>query len=132
MNAIRVSALQSGSRAAQPTCLRAISRRGYATDHYKMDTPNKPSRLPILFGVGALLLGGSLYLISGSQKDVKHNDHAAQQSYTQGRNQGRAKGGVDQSKSDLPADAPNHPDNLAASQQKMQDKPTTKKTDPLK
>lgn len=85
-----------------------------------------------LFGVGALLLGGSLYLISGGQKDVKHNDHAAQKSFTQGRNHVGAKGGVNQSKSDLPADAPNHPDNLAASQQKMQDKPPTKKTDPLK
>lgn len=85
-----------------------------------------------LFGVGALLLGGSLYLISGGQRDVKHNDHAAQKSFTQGRNHVGAKGGVNQSKSDLPADAPNHPDNLAASQQKMQDKPPTKKTDPLK
>lgn len=60
---------------------------------------------------------------------MKHNDHAAQK---QGRLAPVSTGGTDQGKSDLPADAPNHPDNLAASQAKMQSKAPTKKTDPLK
>ncbi|KUI53226.1 hypothetical protein VP1G_00687 [Cytospora mali] len=135
MNAIRVSALRSGARSAHPTANRAtLARRGYATDNIRMDTANKPSRLPILIGGAALLIVGGLYVIRGGQKDIAHNDHAAQAGgvYTQGRQSRVSAGGIDQSKSDLPADAPNKPENLAASQEKMQNKAPSKKTNPLK
>ncbi|ROW00675.1 hypothetical protein VSDG_03415 [Cytospora chrysosperma] len=129
MNAIRSSALRSGARAAQPICSRATPRRGYATDHSQMDTDSKPSRLPILLGGAALVLVGGLYAVSSGQRDMKHNDHATQKA---GRLAPTSTGGMDQSKSDLPDDAPNKPENLAASQEKMQSKAPTKKTNPLK
>lgn len=64
---------------------------------------------------------------------MKHNDHAAQAGgeFTQGREQrGSAAGGADESKADLPGDAPNKPDNLAVSEEKMESKAPSKRTDP--
>lgn len=87
-----------------------------------------------LVGGAALLVGGATYTISkGQSDDIKHNDHAAQAGgqFTQGREQqGSTAGAHDQSKADLPGDAPNKPENLAVSEEKMQTKPPSKRTHP--
>lgn len=79
-------------------------------------------------------MGGATYTVSkGQRDDVKHNDHAAQAGgeFTQGREQrGSAAGGLDESKANLPGDAPNKPENLAVSEEKMQSKAPSKWTDP--
>ena len=62
---------------------------------------------------------------------MKHNDHAAQAGgeFTQGREQ-HSRSADDESKADLPGDAPNKPENLAVSEEKMQSKAPSKRTDP--
>lgn len=87
-----------------------------------------------LIGAACLIAGATTYTISRGQAGVKHNDHAAQAGgeYTQGREQrgSAAAGGQDASKEDLPGDAPNKPENLAVSEEKMQGKAPSKRTDP--
>ncbi|KAL1851321.1 hypothetical protein Daus18300_012626 [Diaporthe australafricana] len=100
------------------------------------DTPKNSGNLPAFAGIGAasLLTGATTYTIAKGQADVKHNDHAAQAGgeFTQGREQhgSTAAGGLDASKADLPGDAPNKPENLAVSEEKMQEKAPSKRVDP--
>ena len=64
---------------------------------------------------------------------MKHNDHAAQAGgeFTQGRERrGSQAGDLGGSRADLPGDAPNKPENLAVSEEKMQSKAPSKRTDP--
>lgn len=65
---------------------------------------------------------------------MKHNDHAAQAGgeFTQGGEQrDSAAGGLDASKleADLPGDAPDKPENLAVSEEKMQEKAPSQQAD---
>lgn len=106
-----------------------------------METPNKSGNLPLLIAGASLLLVGATYTISrGQPDDVKHNDHAAQAGgrYTHGREQQQQEGSTasahddnnNKIKADLPPDAPNRPENLAVSEEKMKTKPPSKRVHP--
>ncbi|PSR86955.1 hypothetical protein BD289DRAFT_505782 [Coniella lustricola] len=147
MSAIRSSLARQTLARRQP--LFSVARRSYASAAPGGE-PSKAKGLggiPIALGAVAVIIPGSLYLLSNRHEAPKHNDHAFQggvpkharvEDVRRGHGGSKMHGTDDISKdyeeieTDLPRDALNHPVNRAKMERAHQLKPPTKRVDATK